>query len=254
MDVAGCRRKLRRFIAQPQRVDTPIGAIMQSFPLKFETGHLYFMLGGDAWMFDTGSPTSFGAVDAISIEGEEFKIPSAYMGMDAVQLSGFAHHPTCGLLGGDIINQFDVRIAVDLGEIQFSKEELSAGGAMIRLDQFMGIPLLDVAIGGKSYRMFFDTGAQVSYFQHHSLSSYPSAGSLPDFYPGYGQFETSTHHLEAQIGGQAIRLRCGDLPKMLAAGLVMGGAKGIVGNEILPGRVAGYFPRRGQLMLGEKLS
>ena len=97
--------------------------------------------------------------------------------------------------------------------------------------------------------MFFDTGAQVSYFQHRSLSSFPPAGSLSDFYRVYGQFETETHQVEASIGGQAMLLRFGSLPKMLAAGLVMGGAKGIIGNEILPGQVTGYFPRRKQLVL-----
>ena len=146
--------------------------------------------------------------------------------------------------------QFDVQIDIDRGEIHFSKEELFVEGTTISLDQFMGIPLLDAEIGGETYRMFFDTGAQVSYFQHRSLSSFPAADSLSDFYPGYGQFETETHMLDAQIGAQAMTLRCGSLPKMLAAGLVMGGAKGIIGNEILPGRVAGYFPRRGQLVLG----
>ena len=227
---------------------------MHSLPLKFETGHLYFTLGEDDWMFDTGSPTSFGAVNAIAIEGEDFQIPAAYMGMDAVQLCNLADHPVCGLIGGDLINQFDVRIDIDAGEIQFSKEELCVEGTTIHLGQFMGIPSLEVCIGDEAFRMFFDTGAQVSYFQHRSLTSYPAAGTISDFYPGYGQFETATHTLEAQIGGQAISLRCGDLPKMLAAGLMMGGAKGIVGNEILPGRFAGYFPRRGQLVLGDKSS
>ena len=147
-----------------------------------------------------------------------------------------------------------MQIDIDAGAIHFSKSELSVEGTKISLNQFMGIPLLDARIEGETYRMFFDTGAQVSYFQHRSLNSFPPAGSLRDFYPGYGQFETTTHTLEAQIGEQAITLRCGDLPKMLAAGLVMGGAKGIVGNEILPGRGAGYFPRRGQLVLGVKSS
>ena len=222
---------------------------MLTLPLKFETGHLYVSLDEGEWMFDTGSPTSFGAVETLAIDGEDFKIPTAYMGMDAEQLSGFAGHSTCGLLGADVINQFDVQIDIGGQELSFSKEEITLEGTALALNQFMGIPLLDAEIGGEMYRMFFDTGAQVSYFQHRSLSSFPAAGSLTDFYPGYGEFESETHMLEAHIGGQAMTLRCGNLPKMLSAGLVMGGAKGIVGNEILPGRIAGFFPRRKQLVL-----
>ena len=185
----------------------------------------------------------------VTLGGEKFKIPASYMGTDAAQLSDFADHPTCGLLGADVLNQFDVLIDIDQHQITFSKEEMSLEGTSLTLDAFMGIPLLDAEIAGACYRMFFDTGAQVSYFQHRSLSSFPPAGSLSDFYPGYGQFETETHQVEASIGGQAMLLRFGSLPKMLAAGLVMGGAKGIIGNEILPGQVTGYFPRRKQLVL-----
>ena len=227
---------------------------MQSLSLKFETGHLYLILDGVEWMFDTGSPTSFGAVDELVLDGEAFTIPTSYMGMDAAQLSDFAGHPTVGLLGSDVINRFDIRIDIDSGELVFSLDEFPLEGTVIPLKQFMGIPLLEVEIGGSTYRMFFDTGAQVSYFQNGSLQSFPAAGAISDFYPGYGQFDTETHMLDLKIGGQAMTLRCGDLPKMLAAGLVMGGAKGIVGNTILPGRVAGYFPRRGQLVLGHKSS
>jgi hypothetical protein len=157
--------------------------------------------------------------------------------------------PTCGLLGADTINAFDVLIDIEKQEITFSKEELTFEGTSLGLEHFMGIPLLDAEIGGESYRMFFDTGAQVSYFQHRSLKSFPPVGSLTDFYPGYGEFVTETHQVEVRLGGQMMTLRCGGLPKMLAAGLMMGGAKGIIGNQILPGRVAGYFPRRKQLVL-----
>ena len=152
---------------------------MQSLPLKFETGHLYLTLDGDTWMFDTGSPTSFGATKNVTLGGEKFKIPASYMGTDAAQLSDFADHPTCGLLGADVLNQFDVLIDIDQHQITFSKEETSLEGTSLTLDAFMGIPLLDAQIGGGSYRMFFDTGAQVSYFQHrlHSVRFHRRAHS-----------------------------------------------------------------------------
>ncbi len=223
---------------------------MLSLPLRFETGHLYVTLDGNEWMFDTGSPNSFGAADLVAFNGDEFKIPSAYMGMDAAELSNFAGQATHGLLAADVINHFDVLIDIQQQQLTLAKEEINFEGTVLKLDQFMGIPLLDAEIGGEAYRMFFDTGAQVSYFQHRSLSTFPAAGTLSDFYPGYGKFETDTHKVDAVIGGQSMTLRCGGLPKMLAAGLVMAGAKGIIGNEILPERVVGYFPRRKQLVLG----
>ena len=46
---------------------------------------------------------------------------------------------------------------------------------------------------GVERRMFFDTGAQISYLQDDVLDTFPSAGPVTDFYPGVGQFQTETH-------------------------------------------------------------
>ena len=117
-------------------------------------------------------------------------------------------------------------IDIEKQEITFSKEELTFEGASLALDHFMGIPLLDAEIGGESYRMFFDTGAQVSYFQHRSLKSFPPVGSLTDFYPGYGEFVTETHQVEVCLGGQMMTLRCGWFAKNVGRGTYDGRSEG----------------------------
>jgi len=48
----------------------------------------------------------------------------------------------------------------------------------------MGIPIVTARIADRDYRMFFDTGAQFSYFQEDSLSNFPYAGSVTDFIQG----------------------------------------------------------------------
>jgi len=222
---------------------------MLTAPLKFDSSHLYVVLDGNEWLFDTGSPKSFGTVESLQVEGKEYSIPDSYMGLDAAELSTFSEHPVCGLLGADIINESYVVIDVDKNEVSFSADEITLEGSTLEVDEFMGIPLIDAEIAGNSYRMFFDTGAQVSYFQHSSLDSFPSAGPVTDFYPGYGQFNTETHLVEACIGGHPQTLRCGSLPKMLGAALMMGGAKGIIGNEILQRHTVGYFPKSKKLVL-----
>jgi len=222
---------------------------MLTAPLKCETGHLYVTLDGNEWLFDTGSPKSFGTVESLHIEENEYSIPDSYMGLDAAGLSTFAEHPVCGLLGADIINEFYVVIDVEKKEVSFSADEITLEGSTLEVDEFMGIPLIDAEMAGKSYRMFFDTGAQVSYFQHSSLDGFPSAGPVTDFYPGYGQFDTETHLVEARIGEHTQTLRCGSLPKMLGAALMMGGAKGIIGNEIVQRHTVGYFPKSKKLVL-----
>jgi hypothetical protein len=70
-----------------------------------------------------------------------------------------------------------------------------------------------------------------------------------DFYPGFGEFETATHHVPVSLGSLSETLRCGCLPGLLGMSLMMADTQGILGNAILYGRTAGYFPRRGILSL-----
>jgi hypothetical protein len=132
-----------------------------------------------------------------------------------------------------------------------STAELSLSGETVRLDEFMGIPIVTARVGSSDYRMFFDTGAQISYFQDESIADFPAAGSVTDFYPGIGQFQTDTHQVEVSLGGVAFTLRCGTLPGLLGATLMMADTEGIVGNQILCNRNVGYFPRRRELVFCE---
>ena len=63
------------------------------------------------------------------------------------------------------------------------------------------IPVLDVAIpqAGKQCRLFFDTGAQVSYLDEGIARHFPACGSVEDFYPGIGQFITQQVNLSIQM-------------------------------------------------------
>ena len=98
--------------------------------------------------------------------------------------------------------------------------------------------------------MFFDTGAQISYWQDEALSNFPSLGKVTDFYPGFGEFETETYQLELSIDTESNKLICGSLPGLLGETLMMASAQGIIGNEIMKDRVIGYFPDSKQLVFG----
>lgn len=113
----------------------------------------------------------------------------------------------------------------------------------------MGIPILSAQIGSSDYRMFFDTGAQISYLQDDSLAGFPAAGQVTDFYPGVGQFQTETHTVDVRVGASSLSVRCGSLPGLPGMTLMMAGTQGILGNQILHGRKVGYFPRRKLLIL-----
>jgi hypothetical protein len=114
----------------------------------------------------------------------------------------------------------------------------------------MGIPIVTVWIRGTSCRMFFDTGAQISYLQNDEIrASFPAIERVTDFYLGMGQFETDTHRVDIALGSLDLTIRCGRLPGILGAMLMMAGTEGVIGNEILMKRKSGYFPRRNLLVL-----
>lgn len=222
---------------------------MNTVPLQLREGHLFVELGGELWLLDTGAPTSFGTSRSLTLAGEKFSPGTSYLGLTAATLSQFVGVPCVGLLGADVLGRFDHIFDTAGGHLTVSTAEMSHSGQSVRLDEFMGIPIVTARVGGSDYRMFFDTGAQISYFQDDSLTDFPSAGSVTDFYPGVGQFQTNTHEVPLSLGCVAFTLRCGTLPGLLSMTLMMASAEGIVGNAILSNRTVGYFPRRRTMIL-----
>jgi hypothetical protein len=222
---------------------------MNTFPLSLQGDHIFLELGGELWLVDTGAPTSFGTSGTISIAGEALRFGTSYIGLTAATLTRFLGVPCVGLLGADVLGRFDHIMDVTSGTLTISTAELTHSGLTVPLSDFMGIPVLTTHIRGADYRMFFDTGAQISYFQDGSLTDFPAAGGVTDFYPGIGQFQTDTHQVQVSVGGVAFTLRCGMLPDLLGATLMMADTKGILGNQILRNRIVAYFPRRHALVL-----
>ncbi len=221
---------------------------MQSLKLIQNHGHLFVALAADQFLLDTGAPNSFGKVSSVELEGTRFSLPQSYMGLTAAVLSTYLGFETAGILGGDILNEFDLLIDVPQGQVSFSKAPLECAGEELNLEDFMGIPILKATIGSESSRMFFDTGAQISYFQGESLTSFPGEGAVTDFFPGMGPFSTDTFRVPIQLGSTRHDLRCGQLPGLLAMTLMMANTEGIIGNEVLRDRIVGYFPRRQRLI------
>lgn len=222
---------------------------MNTLPLRLQDGHLFIDLNGELWLLDTGAPTSFGLSANLSLAGEQFGLGTSYAGLTAATLTRFVGVPCVGLLGADVLGRFDHIFDTTSGTLTLSTAELPHGGQTLPLCEFMGIPILTAQIAGTDYRMFFDTGAQISYFQEDSITDFPASGSVTDFFPGVGQFQTETHQVPVRLGAFDFTLQCGTLPGLLGATLMLADTSGIIGNQLLLDRVVGYFPRRGELSL-----
>jgi hypothetical protein len=218
---------------------------------SFEHGHVFVVMTEGTFLVDTGAPASFGRVSSVTVEQKRFEVRAGYMGLTADRLSELVGRDVDGLLGTDILNEFDVLIDIPQSRVCFSAANLDCEGDRVPLSFVMTVPTLTAVIDATPTTMFFDTGAQLSYFQGRSLSRYPAEGSMSDFYPGFGPFSTDTFRTPFQLGRTQQNLRCGRLPNILGMTLMLAGTEGIVGNELVSGRRVGYFPRRQLLVLGE---
>ncbi len=224
---------------------------MATMPLHSRDGHLFVEVDGELWVLDTGAPSSFAARGTVTFAGETFDVGRSFLGLDAAALSDFVGVECAGLLGADVLGRFDFILDAPAGTLEASTSDLELSGVAIPLDEFMGIPIVSARVRGRDYRLFFDTGAQISYLQDDEMrSAFPAAGTITDFYPGMGRFETDTHMVDVVLGELEVCLRCGALPGLLGMTLMMAGTQGIIGNEVLRERRAGYFPRKGMLVLG----
>lgn len=220
----------------------------QTFPLIFDRDHLYVQIGNARWLYDTGADRSFGDTP-FTLCGTEFSPDSDYMGITAEDITGFLGETIAGIIGADVLGEFDHIIDLRRGELTVSTENLSSPGAEQSVTFFMAVPMVAATVANKKVRLFFDTGAQVSYYQEEVEAAYPSAGVIEDFFPGTGQFTSETHLLPTALTGVTHTLRYGQLPGMMGMAIRLAGASGILGNDVIRGRTTGYFPRRNLLLL-----
>jgi len=81
----------------------------------------------------------------------------------------------------------------------------------------------------------------------------PGCGAVPGLLPGgVGWFDTHTNVVPFMVGGLTIPMRTGTLPKHVEPFVKAVGAEGIIGNEVFVNRRVGWFPRRHQLVLGDR--
>lgn len=217
--------------------------------LVFRNNHLYVEIEGALWVYDTGADSSFGN-RSTGLLGPKEDIADLYAGQfSAADISGFLGETVAGIIGADIINRYDHIIDLKTSRLTVSDSDLTSEGYVQPLELFMGVPMLMANIGGATHSLFFDTGAQISYFQGTPPADAIDAEDLEDFFPMVGAFRTQTKHIKVGLNGLSHNLRCGKLPGMMGTALSMAGVSGILGNEVMRQRMTAFYPRRQQLVL-----
>jgi hypothetical protein len=206
---------------------------LTQLPLVREAGHLFTVVDGLTLLVDTGAPLSFALRASLDLHGTRFELPRGYMGLDVPELARLTGHPLHGLLGMDVLSRFDVALDLPRGTLAVSTEPLPMPDSPLPVDDVLGIPVVDAQAAGRPVRLFFDTGASLSYLQEAGSYGGAPAGDATDFYPGFGEFDTPTWMLDVEVGPVGTYLRCGALPDLLSLTLQLAGVDGIAGNTLL---------------------
>ncbi|GIV01446.1 MAG: hypothetical protein KatS3mg015_0276 [Fimbriimonadales bacterium] len=206
---------------------------MFSLPLSYLERHLFVEVQGQKWLLDTGSPTTFGNSTSLRLGGDEYPVANSGMGITVDSLTEHVPVEMVGLLGMDVLGQYDFVLDLPNHRLLLSREPIEREGVTLDLDEYMDVPLVYATVRGQELRMFLDTGAMISFLQKDLVSDLKPVGSFVDFYPMHGTFETPLFKLEHELGGVRFVASAGVLPEFLNMMLSLAGADGVLGNQFL---------------------
>jgi hypothetical protein len=222
-------------------------------PYRMVDGHIIVTSeDGKICLIDTGAPCTVGNAEIVMFAGGRYPLKPDFLGKAADELPGPIGVRIDVLIGVDILNRYDMLIDPVRKVLVFSEEELAVEGEALPIEQAMGVPIVTADVGGNRLKMFFDTGAKVSYVDEKTADAYPRVGTAHDYYMTVGPFQTSIHRIPMLLGSLTIDLECGTLPQSLQLSLAAAGAEGIVGNAILERFMVAYMPRRNKIILQQR--
>ena len=217
-------------------------------PLTQHEGHLLIDVEGRRYLVDTGSPSSIGRAP-VRLAGREFAMQTGdLMGNTCESLVEMVGTPFDGLIGTDILGEFDLEISLGEGTLTLSVALLEMAGGL-PVESLQGVPIVECQINGQPVRMFFDTGAPLSYLSEACVQGCTALGEVEDFHPLLGRFRVPTFSVPVQAWGQRMNVRAGQMPTLLEMALSLGGADGILGTEVLQHGVLRLSQRQGRAAL-----
>lgn len=210
---------------------------MQAFELV--AGHVIIESDGGRLLVDTGSPVSFGRIEAATVLGHLCRFHPAHGPCtidtiidDVRSLPGVAGSFTLdGLLGADEL--WGLELDLDFKHRTLHLRDATSPRPPRPSNPARLIPQLEVAIHGLPMRAVIDTGARISYLDRSFLSGVRPDSSAPDFYVGIGRYTVNLHPLTVSIGGRSVSSRFARPPDAVQATLRALGARGIIGTDVM---------------------
>ena len=224
--------------------------MLYTIPYRMVDGHIIVTSeDGKICLIDTGSHVSIGNPETILFAGAMHVLQSSLLGRAACELPGPIGVSIDVLVGVDILNRYDMLIDPVRQVLELSNEEQGVDGEVLPVELLSGVPMLEADVAGKRIKVFFDTGAPVSYASEDILKAYPQVGTADDYYITCGAFQTTIHRVPVTLGSRSLVLNVGVLPPTLQSALLAVGVEGILGTAVLEHFMVEYQPRRNRIIL-----
>lgn len=227
----------------------------ETFSIKVVRGHTIVLIDAGPVLLDTGSPTCIGAEPFLFL-GRDWRGAEDFMGTPLEELGPHIGADIVGLIGANALRDFSFMIDWERCEFRVSEKALELEGERIELDMSTPVPIVNATVAGARRRLFFDTGAQISYLRKPQLSSVKNKSLAMDFHPSLGEFETETAPLKLFFQAndhEEMSIRFGVLPESLERGLIPKGIDGVLGSELLEYGLGGFDYRENLMILQRRL-
>ncbi len=203
----------------------------RTYPLGIYENHLIVSMSGLQVLIDTGSPVSIGR-ESLTLPGLTCKPQSSFMGLSINLIEEYLGHNVDLLLGADMLNSLYVTVNYDDRTASFSDDPQNSKGTLLSVEKMHNVPIVAIKAGGQYLKVFYDTGAEVTYLKKCLTAGLTSTGKVKDYYLGIGQFETELYRVPLEVLGETIELDCGNLPFLMEMTLALANCVGILGNDI----------------------
>ena len=227
----------------------------QELMIEHSHGHLFHVVDGKRLLLDTGAPSSMGNCE-IPWRGDVVDLAGRMSLVGLGDLSELVGAQLDGLIGADLLLDQDMTLDIPGGRLWWgppreggdhaADDGQTARAAAMPMRQMLGVPICDVQVGDASHAFAIDTGASRTFIGARMADGLPRTGTIEDFYPGMGSFETPTVSLNAEAGAHRSSIDAGILPPQLDGIMQMFNIEGIVGLDVLAAGPMSFGVSEGQ--------
>ena len=224
--------------------------VVTSFPLFEKGGYWLVGMGDGRYLIDTGRPATFGDRSPLRIASRSFEVKPRVGSADAASVSRDIRARVTGVLGADLLGQFDVLLDFGAGMFAVDENCRPLPGKVVKADFSGGVPVLPAEIGGVPVRLLLSTGTRISFLKAGLSSRGDLAGRNVETLAGVGEFETEMRKVEIDLGGTSHAISVGTLPTALESTLASLGADGILGADFCVSKRIAMSARQGVVTIG----